>query len=143
MKQIQKRMLLQMVLGFLVGRVSIFGLNPAGIAYFAAGFAEGGGIFTVALSVFLGMSCSSMSMETAICGGMVMLALILASDMAGRRGIHIKMGHAAIISAIASAALWALQLCILPYNVFNVWLAVLSSIMIIACTRTRCNFGWR
>lgn len=135
MKQVQKRMLLQVVLGFLVGRISIFGLNPVGIAYFAAGFTEGGGVFPVALAVFLGMACSSMSLETAVCGGMVMFVLILASDMAGKRGIHIKMGHAAIISAVASAALWALQLCILPYNVFNIWLAVLSSIMIIACTR--------
>ncbi len=33
MKQIQKRILLQVVLGFLLGRVSIFGLNPVGIAY--------------------------------------------------------------------------------------------------------------
>ena len=135
MKQIQKRILLQVVLGFLLGRVSIFGLNPVGIAYFAAGFTEGGGIFPVALAVFFGMACSSMNMETAICGGMVMFALSLASDMLGKRGIHIKMGHAAIISALASAALWTLQLWMLPYNVYNIWLAVLSSIMIIACTR--------
>ena len=124
MKQIQKRMLLQVVLGFLLGRVSIFGLNPVGIAYFAAGFTEGGGIFSVAATVFLGMACSSMSMETAICGGMAMFALSLASDMLGKRGIHIKMGHAAIISALASAALWTLQLWMLPYNVYNIWLAV-------------------
>ena len=120
MKQIQKRILLQVVLGFLLGRVSIFGLNPVGIAYFAAGFTEGGGIFPVALAVFFGMACSSMNMETAICGGMVMFALSLASDMLGKRGIHIKMGHAAIISALASAALWTLQLWMLPYNVYNI-----------------------
>ena len=135
MKQIQKRMILQVVLGFLIGRTDIFGLNPAGVAYFAAGFTEGGSVFAVALAVFLGMASSSINMEMAVCGGMVMLALGLASDLLKRKGIHIKMGHAAIISALASAVLWLLQLGIMPYNIYNVWLAVLGSIMVIACTR--------
>lgn len=58
MRQIQKRVLLQVVLGFLMGRVSLFGLNPIGISYFAAGFAEGGGVFPVALAVFLEWSAA-------------------------------------------------------------------------------------
>ena len=36
MKQIQKRMLLQTIIGFLMGRVCIFGTNAVGLAYFAA-----------------------------------------------------------------------------------------------------------
>ena len=67
MKQIQKRMILQVVLGFLIGRTDIFGLNPAGVAYFAAGFTEGGSVFAVALAVFLGMASSSINMEMAVC----------------------------------------------------------------------------
>lgn len=135
MKQIQKRILLQVVLGFLIGRVSLFGLNPIGISYFAAGYPEGGGIFPVALAVFLGMVSSSMSIETAVCGGMVMLTLIFAADIFSKIGVHIKMGHAAIISFLASVALWSLQLWLLPYNKYKLWLAILSSILIIVCTR--------
>ena len=135
MKQIQKRMLLQIILGFFLGRVSIFGLNPFGIAYFAAGFTEGGAVFPVALAVFIGMIGSSTSMETAICGGMVMVSLILAADILDKREIHIKMGHAALISAAVSASLWVLQLWIMPYNSYKLWIAVLSSILLVACTR--------
>ena len=43
MKTIQKKMLVQVLLGFLLGRVSIYGMNPVAPAFFAAGFAEGGG----------------------------------------------------------------------------------------------------
>jgi len=135
MKKVQKRMLLQVILGFLLGRVSVFGLNPVGIAYFAAGFTEGGGIFPVALAVFLGMVSSSMGIETAVCGAMVMLALVFAADILDKMDIHIKMGHSAIISAVSSLALWSLQLYILPYNKYKFWLAILSSILVIACTR--------
>ncbi len=135
MKQIQKRILLQVVLGFLMGRVSLFGLNPIGIAYFAAGFVEDGGIFPVAIAVFIGMVSSNMSIETAVCGGMVMLTLIFAADILGKIGIHIKMGHAACISSLASAALWSLQLWLMPYNKYRLWLAILSSVLIIVCTR--------
>ena len=118
-----------------MGRVSIFGLNPFGIAYFAAGFTEGGAVFPVALAVFIGMIGSSTSMETAICGGMVMVSLILAADILDKREIHIKMGHAALISAAVSASLWVLQLWIMPYNSYKLWIAVLSSILLVACTR--------
>lgn len=135
MKQIQKRTLLQIILGFLMGRVSLFGLNPIGISYFAAGFSENGGIVPIALAVFIGMVSSSMSIETAVCGGMVMLTLIFAGDIFNKIGVHIKMGHAAFISALASAALWSLQLWLLPYNKYRLWLAILSSILIIVCTR--------
>lgn len=130
-----KRVLLQVVLGFLMGRVSLFGLNPIGISYFAAGFAEGGGVFPVALAVFLGMVSSSMSIETAVCGGMVMLTLVFAADILAKIGVHIKMGHAAVISTLASVALWSLQLWLLPYNKYRLWLAILSSVLIIVCTR--------
>ncbi len=135
MKQIQKKIILQAGLGFLMGRVSLFGLNPVGISYFAAGFPEGGGVFPVALAVFIGMAGSSMSIETAVCGGMVMLTLVFAADILSKIGVHIKMGHAAFISALASAALWSLQLWLLPYNKYRLWLAILSSILIIVCTR--------
>ena len=47
MKTIQKKMLVQVLLGFLLGRVSIYGMNPVAPAFFAAGFAEGGAVLPV------------------------------------------------------------------------------------------------
>lgn len=135
MKQIQKRILLQVILGFLMGRINISGLNPIGIAYFAAGFTEGAGVLPVAAAIFIGMASSSMGIENALCGGMVMITLVLVADIFDKTGIHIRMGHAAIISAIASAVLWTLQLYIMPYSRYKFFLVILCSILIIACTR--------
>ncbi len=134
MKRIQKRMLLQVIMGYLLGRVSIFGLNPIGIAYFAAGFAKGGAVLPVGIAVFFGMM-GSMRIETALCGGMVMVSLGLVADILNTRDIHIKMGHAALISAASSAALWIFQIYMMPYSEYDVWYAVLGSVLIIAFTR--------
>ena len=134
MERIQKSMIVQIILGFLLGRVGIFGLNPIGISYFAAGFTEGGSIFFVAAAIFLGM-VSSMQIETAVCGAMVMLSLFLFTDILDKRGIHIKVGHAAIISSISSAVLWLIQLYITPYSSYNMFFAIFSSILIITFTR--------
>ena len=40
MKTIQKKMLVQVLLGFLLGRVSIYGMNPVAPAFFAAGWSR-------------------------------------------------------------------------------------------------------
>lgn len=84
MKTIQKRMLLQIVLGFLVGRVEFMGLNPIGIAYFAAGFSQDGAKLPVMISVLLGMS-TVLPVETVFGYGLVMFSLFLARDIARKR----------------------------------------------------------
>ena len=80
MKQIQKRMLLQTIIGFLMGRVCIFGTNAVGLAYFAAGYTEGGSIIPVGIAVFLGMF-SSMSPEMSLSGVAAMVCLVLAGAL--------------------------------------------------------------
>ena len=76
MKQIQKRMLAQILLGFLLGRVVFFGSNPVGIAFFAAGFSQGGAVFPLAVSIFLGM-LSALGIEAVLRYGAAMVAAAL------------------------------------------------------------------
>ena len=94
MKTIQKKMLVQVLLGFLLGRVSIYGMNPVAPAFFAAGFAEGGAVLPVAITILLGMS-TVFALDTVLAYGAGMLALWLAADFLKRRRITVKMGHAA------------------------------------------------
>ena len=50
MKDVHKKVLSQIVLGFLLGRVNLFGINPIGIAYFAASYTEEGSKLPVGIS---------------------------------------------------------------------------------------------
>ena len=54
MKKLQKRMLVQLLFGFLIGRVVLLERNPAGAAFFAAGLVQGGGVLPLLASVGLG-----------------------------------------------------------------------------------------
>ena len=89
MKEIQKRMLLQICIGFFIGRVDLFGINPAGVAYFAAGYAEGGAKIPVASGILLGMY-TVFAPEKIMGYAMAIAALLLAVDLLQRRNIHMK-----------------------------------------------------
>ncbi len=134
MKQIQKRMLLQILLGFVLGRVAIFGINPAGIAYFAAGFTEGGAVVPVAVTILLGMS-TVLPAESVAVYGSCMLALWLAADFLKRRRIDLKMGHAALIAAAANFSLSWMKYVLFPFSRQSILLYFLEAVLIIAGTR--------
>ena len=61
MKKLQKRMLVQLLFGFLIGRVVLLERNPAGAAFFAAGLVQGGGVLPDRKSTRLNSSHSSQS----------------------------------------------------------------------------------
>lgn len=84
MKEIQKRMLLQICIGFFIGRVDLFGINPAGVAYFAAGYAEGGAKIPVAAGILLGMY-TVFAPEKIMGYAMAIAALLLAVDLLQRQ----------------------------------------------------------
>lgn len=134
MKQIQKRMLLQVLLGFVLGRVVLFGINPVGLAYFAAGFTEGGAILPVAVTLLLGMS-TVLPVESVAVYGSAMLALWLVSDFLKKREIPIRMGHAAIIIGVADLVMAGTKYLFLPYSSLGIWLLVLEAVLIVAATR--------
>ncbi len=134
MKQIQKRMLLQVILGFVLGRVVVFGINPVGAAYFAAGFTERGAVLPVAVTVLLGMS-TVLPLESVVIYGASMLALWLTADLLKYRHIEIRMGHAALIMAGSNFILSWTKLLLFPYTTQNIWYYFLEAILILAATR--------
>ena len=74
MSRIQKRMLVQILAGFLIGRIDLWGLNPVGIAYFAAGFVQGGSVLPVGIAIVLGM-----------------ITKLQAADYATKRGVEVHV----------------------------------------------------
>lgn len=134
MKKIQKRMLLQILLGFVLGRAVVFGINPAGLAFFAAGFTEGGAVLPVAVTVLLGMS-TVLPLENVLIYGASMLALWLTADFLKNRKIEIRMGHAALIQAGSYFALSWMKLFLFPFSKQNIWFYFLEAALILVVTR--------
>lgn len=134
MKDVHKRMLLQIVLGFLLGRVNLFGMNPIGIAYFAAGYTETGAKLPVAVSVILGMM-TVFPMENVLTSGMAMLAVVLAVDLLEKRNISVRMGHAALLLCAAVGVLTAFRLYLMPHSQSEIWLGFLETGLALVCTR--------
>lgn len=134
MKQIQKRMLLQILLGFVLGRVAIFGINPVGIAFFAAGFTEGGAIIPVALTILLGMS-TTLPLESVLVYGTTMLALWLAVDLLKKRKIDLRLGYVALIAAAANFVMSWMKYSLFPFSRQNILFFFLEAVLIIAGTR--------
>lgn len=134
MKENHKRMLLQVILGFLLGRVSLFGMNPIGIAYFAAGYTEEGAKIPVGISVVLGM-LTVFPMENVLSSTMAMLALVLAIDLLEKRNIAVRMGHAALLLCAAVGVLTVFRLSLLPHNQYDTLLGILETGLALVCTR--------
>lgn len=133
-KGIQKKMLLQIALGFLLGRVNLFGINPIGIAYFAAGYTEEGARLPVGISVILGM-LTVFPMENVLSSSLAMLAVVLAVDLLEKRKITVRMGHAAIMLGAAVGALTALRLYLMPHSRYELWLGILEAVLALVGTR--------
>lgn len=134
MKQIQKRMLFQILLGFLLGRVILFERNPVGVAYFAAGFSQGGAVFPVALAICLGM-LSSLRIEMVIRYGIAMVAVAVAADLFRQRHIRIKMGHCALVMSFTLAVLSVVQYYLLPFQGKDILFSVMDVILVLVFSR--------
>lgn len=134
MKVIHKRMLVQIVLGFLLGRVNLFGINPIGIAYFAAGYTEEGSKIPVGIGVVFGM-LTVFPIENVLSSGMAMLAVILAIDLLEKKNIVVRMGHAALLLCASVGMLTFLRLYLMPHNQYDLWMGILETVLALVCTR--------
>ena len=76
MKYIGKKLFVQMIIGFFIGRIGICGMCVLGISYFAAIFADMDAKLLIALCVIAGMF-SNLSIEMSLCGSMVILSMLL------------------------------------------------------------------
>lgn len=134
MKDIHKRMLLQIVLGFLLGRVNLFGINPIGIAYFAASYTEEGARIPVGIGVLLGM-LTVFPLENVLSSAMAMLAVVLAIDLLEKRNFTVRMGHAALLLCASVGVLTAFRLSLMPHSQYEVAMGFLETVLALVCTR--------
>ncbi len=134
MKQIQKRMLVQILLGFLLGRVVLFDRNPIGAAYFAAGFSQGGAVFPVGFAIGLGM-LSALPLEMVVRYSAGMVAVAVAGDLLRQRKLKIKMGHCALVMAITLTALSAVQYYFMPFQGKDIFYSVVDVILVLVFSR--------
>ena len=86
MKKIHKKMLVQLLFGFLIGRVVLLERNPAGAAFFAGALAQGGGVVPLLFSVGLGM-LSALPVEAVLRYGVGMLGIVVAKNLMERQGM--------------------------------------------------------
>lgn len=134
MKQIRKKMMLQILLGFLLGRVILFEHNPVGAAYFAAGFTQGGAVFPVAFAICLGM-LSSLPLVEAFRYGAAMIAVAVAADLLQQKKFDCKMGHCALIMAGTLAVLSGVQYFLVPFQGMDILLDLLDVVLVLAFSR--------
>ncbi len=134
MNRIRKKLLLQMLVSFLIGRVVFFERNPIGAAYFAAGFVQGGMTFPVVVSLCLGI-LSAFRVETVIRYGAAMMAVVVAVDLLRIKEQPVKMGHCAIVMAASLAVLSAAQYILLPFQTKDIIFAIAEVILVLTFTR--------
>lgn len=134
MKEIQKRQLLQILLGFFLGRVDIFGINPVGIAFFAVCYSEAGAKIPVGIAVTLGM-LTAFPLDDVVIRGMAMLAVMITVDLLEKQQVAVRLGHAAVLLGASVGALAGMRLYLVPHDRYDVMLAVIETVLAVACTR--------
>lgn len=134
MNRIRKKVLFQMLVAFLIGRVVFFERNPIGAAYFAAGFIQGGMTFPVVVSLCLGI-LSAFRVEMVIRYGAAMMAVAIAVDLLRMKEITAKMGHCAAVMAVSLAVLSAAQYILLPFQTKDLVFAAAEVVLVLTFSR--------
>ncbi len=134
MRNIQKRVLLQIALGFLLGRVVLFDRNPVGAAYFVAGFVQGGAALPVGIAVCLGM-ITVLPVEAVLRYSLSMVSVGIAADLLRHRQIRVKMGHCALIMAVMLGVFSAIQLSMMPFLPRDIVFGAADIILVLVFSR--------
>ncbi|MCI7062608.1 MAG: SpoIIE family protein phosphatase [Lachnospiraceae bacterium] len=133
MKQNQKRVIVQLLFGFLMGRVVLLERNPAGAAFFAAGYVHGGGI-PMLLSICLGMA-SALPMESVLRYGVSMVGVMVAGDLLRRQQVKLTIWQASGLMAATLAVLSVTQYAILPFQWKDILFTILEPFLVMALAR--------
>lgn len=131
MKQEQKAILLQILIGFVMGRIAIFGGNPFGMAYLVACYNTGVSMGALAVVVFLGM-CTTLKPDVLVVYGAAMICLLVILDCLKRRKIDISGNLCVFLLAVASVILRLTRQSLLPANEYGAAYAVLEGALIVA-----------
>lgn len=134
MKRIHKRMLVQLLLGFLIGRVVLLERNPAGAAFFAGALVSGNGVIPLLCSVGLGM-LSALPVEAVLRYSVSMLGIVIARNLMKKQGMKWSIWHSSGLMAATLAVLSVTQYTILPYQWKDILFTVLEPVLVIALAR--------
>ena len=134
MKKIHKKMLVQLLFGFLIGRVVLLERNPAGAAFFAGALAQGGGVVPLLFSVGLGM-LSALPVEAVLRYGVGMLGIVVAKNLMERQGMKWSIWQSSGLMAATLAVLSVTQYTILPYQWKDILFTILEPVLVVALTR--------
>lgn len=134
MKKLQKRMLVQLLFGFLIGRVVLLERNPAGAAFFAAGLVQGGGVLPLLASVGLGM-LSALSLEAVLRYSVAMVGVIFAQRLMRKQKIKMNIWQSSGLMAATLAILSVTQYTILPWQWKDILFTVLEPVLVVALAR--------
>lgn len=132
--ELQKRKLVQMILGFFLGRVSIFGINPIGIAFFASGYMETGIRIPLGISVLFGMF-TAFPVETVLCHMMVMISVIFAIDFLEKRNIRMQMVQTMLLLLVILGIVTFLRLYFFSYDSMEKFATIVECFLSVAATR--------
>lgn len=134
MKYIGKKLFVQMIIGFFIGRIGICGMCVLGISYFAAIFADMDAKLLIALCVIAGMF-SNLSIEMSLCGSMVILSMLLIYDTLERQKIHIQPLHSALIAAVTFVIYGGIKLYMFPYNEYDILLLMFGTGLVLSLSK--------
>lgn len=129
LSRLQKRMLLQIVAGFLLGRISMFGYHPLGAAFFLSGFGLGGATLGVALAVLGGMLWSATA-EELIRYTLGMLIVWAGADLLKRCHVKAGTGHYGLLMTAGMLGMTAVQ-SIWESMGYQLWLGALCECLLI------------
>lgn len=133
MKGIQKRMLVQIVLGFMLGRAEVFGICGLGVGYYAAGTLHKGAKLPVGISVLLGMYSIGMR-ESLFEYMLVMLAVGLFTDFLQQRSIVVGIGQLQIMLGAVFAVIKGIQWYFVPWDTTKMWMEIMEVIVVVSGT---------
>lgn len=133
MMELQKRKLIQMILGFFLGRVSLFGIAPIGIAFFASGYMETGICIPLGISVLLGM-VTVFSLETVLCHLMVMLAVVFMIDFFEKRAVLMQKWYVVLFLSVAFAVITFFRVTFFSYDSTWKFMVVTEGVLAVAAT---------
>ena len=127
-----KRYLLSLVAGFLTGRVWLYGINPFGVALFAAVAAERKGRKLLALFVLAGMFSSTEGLS--LIKYLTLFLLVLSLEKIQEKWTS-HTGQAVYLALLTGGLNMAAGILnsILAVNTWEVfWLSILESVMVFA-----------
>lgn len=131
MKQEQKTILLQILIGFVMGRIAIFGGNPFGLAYLVASYETGVSMWPLAIVIFLGM-CTTLKTDVLVVYGGAMVCLLVILDCLKRRKIYVSGNVCVFLLATAQVILRLTRQSLLPVDEYGAAYAILEGVLIVA-----------